>query len=1031
MGDHAAVDIAQECHTQLLRNFGAMKDEEVLCYRRPLPCPKSCFYEGIMIDDHLGLQLLKRERRAVQHRPARDTEVFANAQDAYHSVHLEPHEGKKIRRSCNFKAWGVEVEGIVGLAGPVRSRLFSLMRLSAEASQPGPIEEKVCQGITGLWAFCAQFRRPMFSFLHALYQQKAPEGSSVFRLDRKARNELLTLACLGPCCLTDLRAVPDEHVYCVDASPSAAGVCQAWVGRNVSRELWRRSDKQGYRAPLLSKLGSYLKGTGWDEDQVEEFLDSDKDEESDSLESNSLGALVPAYPQEAVQSPACRRKRQNVAVSLPVAEKGSSVVQTGVSLGLVPRDLGEGPYDFCEVYAGCAQMSEAWRKRGFRVLRPIEKASGLDMLDERVFHGLLQLCAAGMVKFLWWAPPHAAFSPAKNPKIRNRRFPWGIHLFERETLVGNFHVLQCFLLAWVQLCSGWWFAGEQPGHGFMRITNVWVWFVKQGLFETWFDWCRFGRPFRNRTCLLHNFFGLKKLGKTCNHSVKHGLLKSQSSTQAGEYSEKFCDCVAHACYQDWIWDNKPPFSGVGGESPLGPAEVECHEHESCESCRKDDEDNLVNKTWVFRGPPGLPPPCLNGTCGDFSMRHDHALCNHPKRSLKVRSHLWAVQLSESLSWRTWIQYRFRHVQHINLQEGKARRTLFKRLPMSKRVCVFQDSKVSIGSLGRGRSPSSALNGILRSEAPYILGKNLYPGSVHLPTWSIRADDPSRFVAVREPRGIVPPWFFALQRGVHPQDLQYELVQSSSRALNRWYLFCSYVLQLASCVERTWLEASRPGPSAPSSRVRDRPHQGAPATAAGRLGTLAESGTSRMGARRPGAEFSQSLERMVGRIHQLALQSRQESKRCGRDLEQLGAAVWLASSSASPALELNSDLGKFRAGETPSPSTFQSSPSYVSSMHCLGLAKNGNDFGSRLLCAVEAHRSLVLETQRCGHAFRKPRGCHHLHSDPLPQDAVPRRHVPACARGPPRCNWFCEYLPSWDPEMAAYLGGLLRSFSEPL
>ena len=116
------------------------------------------------------------------------------------------------------------------------------------------------------------------------------------------------------------------------------------VGRNVSRELWRRSDKQGYRAPLLSKLGSYLKGTGWDEDQVEEFLDSDKDEESDSLESNSLGALVPAYQQEAVQSPACRRKRQNVAdVSLPVAEKGSSVVQTGVSLGLGTTGLRRRP----------------------------------------------------------------------------------------------------------------------------------------------------------------------------------------------------------------------------------------------------------------------------------------------------------------------------------------------------------------------------------------------------------------------------------------------------------------------------------------------------------------------------------------------------------------------------------------------------------------------------------------------------------------------------------------------------------------
>ena len=329
------------------------------------------------------------------------------------------------------------------------------------------------------------------------------------------------------------------------------------------------------------------------------------------------------------------------------------------------------------------------------MLRPIEKASGLDMLDERVFHGLLQLCAAGMVKFLWWAPPRAAFSPAKNPKIRNRRFPWESIFSSAKLWLGIFMSpnVFCWLGCSCVVAGGWRVNNldmgscELPMFGFGLLNRV---FLKLGLIGVGLVVL-----FRNRTCLLHNFFGLKKLGKTCNHSVKHGLLRSQSSTQAGEYSEKFCDCVAHACYQDWIWDNKPPFSGVGGESPLGPAEVECHEHESCESCRKDDEDNLVNKTWVFRGPPGLPPPCLNGTCGDFSMRHDHALCSHPKRSLKVRSHLWAVQLSESLSWRTWIQYRFRHVQHINLQEGKLGVLFLRDFPCQSASACFRTQKLAL------------------------------------------------------------------------------------------------------------------------------------------------------------------------------------------------------------------------------------------------------------------------------------------------------------------------------------------------
>jgi hypothetical protein len=102
-----------------------------------------------------------------------------------------------------------------------------------------------------------------------------------------------------------------------------------------------------------------------------------------------------------------------------------------------------------------------------------------------------------------------------------------------------------------------------------------------------------------------------------------------------------------------------------------------------------------------------------------------------------------VQLSEGLTWKPWVQYEFRQKEHINLQETKARRTLFKRIGRDKRLVVAQDSRVNIGSLGKGRSPSAALNRLMPSEAPFLLGKNLHVASIHFPTWSLRADGPSR------------------------------------------------------------------------------------------------------------------------------------------------------------------------------------------------------------------------------------------------------------------------------------------------
>ena len=146
------------------------------------------------------------------------------------------------------------MEGGRGQVGPARGRLLGLAKLSAEMAQAGPVDERKVEGVLGVWGYCAQCRHPIFCFMHEVYRQASPEGTDrPFRLTSGARNEFGVLARLAPLCLNDLNVLPSPDIFCVDASPSGAGVCRARVGAQVSREIWRRGDTMGFRAPLLSK----------------------------------------------------------------------------------------------------------------------------------------------------------------------------------------------------------------------------------------------------------------------------------------------------------------------------------------------------------------------------------------------------------------------------------------------------------------------------------------------------------------------------------------------------------------------------------------------------------------------------------------------------------------------------------------------------------------------------------------------------------------------------------------------------------
>eukprot|EP00972_Heterocapsa_arctica_P023755 3500677-Heterocapsa_arctica.AAC.1 len=59
MGDHNAVDFAQEVHAQLLKDFGLCEDATLLRYGKPLP--RTALLEGVYIDDHLVLSRAEKK----------------------------------------------------------------------------------------------------------------------------------------------------------------------------------------------------------------------------------------------------------------------------------------------------------------------------------------------------------------------------------------------------------------------------------------------------------------------------------------------------------------------------------------------------------------------------------------------------------------------------------------------------------------------------------------------------------------------------------------------------------------------------------------------------------------------------------------------------------------------------------------------------------------------------------------------------------------------------------------------------------
>jgi hypothetical protein len=160
-------------------------------------------------------------------------------------------------------------------------------------SMIGVVHTSLLDSLLGSVAYCLMFRRPMFALLSSIYSEGPHDGRSdtLFKLSRRSREELLLVAVLLNCSITDLRVKPDSHLYCVDASLHGAGACSCKVPTQVSASLWQFGDHRGQRSTLLLPGEAYERACGGPEDgQCDDGLSSCDDEDSDSLDPEAEGA---------------------------------------------------------------------------------------------------------------------------------------------------------------------------------------------------------------------------------------------------------------------------------------------------------------------------------------------------------------------------------------------------------------------------------------------------------------------------------------------------------------------------------------------------------------------------------------------------------------------------------------------------------------------------------------------------------------------------------------------------------------------
>ncbi|CAE7434654.1 unnamed protein product, partial [Symbiodinium sp. KB8] len=253
MGDVNGCDIAQAVHEAVLRRHGLLSPASVLRYGEPAPTDAT--WEGVYIDDLLITQrcrlnsVVPLDGSFVPPPPDpqdMDVQRVKAAEIAYDEADLQRAVHKEFRFLTNFKAWGAEVDGILGKVGAplhVRQQVWMLI---FKIVSGGFCSKDVLRKVLGYLSYIFQYRRELYCLHHHIYKyvSEMPEGRWV-KLPNYVADELRSCALHLPFAVWHMRTPLASTLVATDATPTSGGAVAVDIPRPLAQELWRQSEMKG------------------------------------------------------------------------------------------------------------------------------------------------------------------------------------------------------------------------------------------------------------------------------------------------------------------------------------------------------------------------------------------------------------------------------------------------------------------------------------------------------------------------------------------------------------------------------------------------------------------------------------------------------------------------------------------------------------------------------------------------------------------------------------------------------------------
>ena len=497
-GDHCGVDIATDSHTAVLQEHGLLHPDSSLIATRPLLSQNLC--QGLVIDDFFAISV---ERDGTLPQESEAYRKYRVSQEVYQRHKLAGSPQKDILGEASGKVIGAWIDsrpttrarGFGTVSAPPSKRLgLSHVSLSAAALSHTSDALHLC--LVGGWISAMGYRRPTYSLFDSAFRLVNssafdPNHPRLVPLPRAVATELVLASILHPLMMTDIGAKYHDRVFATDASPKKGAVCSAPISPQMSEILWKASKSKGSYSRLMSPSEELLHRLGIREET--------------EMEANN--------PWE------------NEHPGRPLAYR----------------------FDFIEVYAGAAKITQAMVSLGVPTGPPIEISESMEY-DLRMPHVLLwlsYLVSNRLVLSIVVEPPCTTFSIIRRPALRSKVSPLGFQPLEEKTQTGN--ILSSRASQLVYIAGENKVAGllETPYSSLLKHTPA----FKSAACRPYskqvrVDSCRFGSPHLKSFRMLCVHFKPDNIDKQCVCKCCHLQVQGQYTKASATYTDGLARAIA-------------------------------------------------------------------------------------------------------------------------------------------------------------------------------------------------------------------------------------------------------------------------------------------------------------------------------------------------------------------------------------------------------------------------------------------------------------------------------------------------------